>query len=88
MDVEQCNDKPRSIVVAPDTACSLNVFGMRLRLPEHDHQPEPRNIQAHRDHVGRDGAIHSLLIIELAFQSSSGLRDLVGGDSGRQFQDL
>ena len=61
VDVEERHDKPRPLVVSADAARGLDVLGVRLRLAEDDHQPEPRDVEADRDHVRRDGAVHALL---------------------------
>ena len=60
VDIEERDDKPRPRVVATHAACGLDVLGVRLRLPKHDHQSKSLDVEAHRDHVCRDGAVHTL----------------------------
>ena len=89
VDVEQRHDEPRPLVVATDAARGLDVLGVRLRLAEHDHQPEPRDVEADRDHVGRDRAVHALLdVVEAQRQPPPRLGHLVGGHARGQLHDL
>ena len=61
--VVEHHDQPGAVVVASDPAGGLDVLGVGLRLSVHQHQPEALNVQTHRDHVGRDGAVHPLLAV-------------------------
>src|SRR5262245_53045289 len=63
VDVEQRHDKPRPVVITPDAARGLDVLGVGLGLAQNDHQPEARDVESHRDHVGRDGAVDTLLLV-------------------------
>ena len=51
VDVQERYHQSRSSHVTTDTARSLDVLGVRLGLTEHDHQPEPLDVEANRDHV-------------------------------------
>ena len=52
---------------------------MRLRLPVDQHQPQTLDVETHRDHVGRDRAVHPLpSVMERAPETPSRLGDLVG----------
>ena len=64
VDVEERHHQARALVVAADAARRLDVLGVRLRLAEHDHQPEPRDVEADRDHVRGDRAVDALLLVE------------------------
>ena len=88
MDVQQGDDKARPAFVASDPAGRLDVLGVRLGLAEHDHQPEPGDIQTDRDHVGRDRAVHALPLVEGALQAAARLRDLVRRDARGQLHHL
>ena len=84
VDVEERHDEPRPLVVAADAARGLDVLGVRLGLAEDDHQPEPRDVEADRDHVRGDGAVHTLLdLVEAALQAPPRLGHLVGGARAR-----
>lgn len=54
------------------------------RLAEHDHEAEPRDVEADRNHVGGNRAIHPLLVIEPAFESAPRLSHLVRWDARRE----
>ena len=86
--VQQGDHQPRPLIVPPHPAGGLDVLGMGLRLALNHHQPQPRNVQAHGDHVGGDGAIDPLLLVEGAFQPLPRFGHLVGGDAGGQLQHL
>ncbi len=89
VDVEERDDEPGPLVVAADAARRLDVLGVRLRLTEHDHQPEPRDVEADRDHVRRDGAVDALLdVVEANPQPPPRLGHLVGGHARGQLHDL
>ena len=89
VDVEQRDDEPGSLVVAADAARRLDVLGVRLGLAEHDHQPEPLDVEADRDHVRRDGAVHALrLIMERTLESASRFGHLVGRHARGQLHHL
>ena len=61
MHVEECHDQAWLVLVSTDSACGLDVLGGRLRLTEHDHQPEARDVQADRDHVRRQRDVYTFL---------------------------
>jgi len=62
MDVEQGDHEAGLFGVASDTAGRLDVFSRRLRLTEHHHQPETRDVQADRNHVGRQRDVDVLIV--------------------------
>ena len=66
VEVKERHDEPRPPVVTTHAARRLNVLGVRFRLTEDDHKPKPRNIEAHRDYVRRNGAIDPLGFVEPA----------------------
>ena len=89
VDVEQRHDEPGPLVVAADAARRLDVLGVRLGLAEHDHQPEPRDVETDRDHVGRDRAVHALLdLVERRLESAPRLGHLVGRHARGQLDHL
>ena len=86
--IQQGDHQPRPLIVPPHPAGGLDVLGMGLRLALNHYQPQPGNVQAHGDHVGGDGAIDPLLLVEGAFQPLPRFGHLVGGDAGGQLQHL
>ena len=64
VDVEQRHHQARPLGVAADAAGRLDVLGAGLRLTEHDHQPQPRDVQTHGNHVGGDGHIDPVFVVE------------------------
>ena len=89
VDIEERDHEPGSLVVATDAARGLDVLGVRLRLTEHDHQPEARDVEAHGDHVRRDRAVDPLLdLVEWRLESAARLGHLVGRNARGEFDHL
>ena len=86
--VQQCDDEPRLRISAPHATRRLDVLGMRLWLAHDDHKPEPGNIETYRYHVGGNGEIHPVVLVERGSQLSAGFRDLVRAHPGREFYNL
>jgi hypothetical protein len=79
VDVEKCDNEPGSLIYATNTARGLDVLGSRLRLTEHDHQPQTRDVEAHGDHVCRDRTVNPLVdLVEWSLKSAACLGHLVG----------
>lgn len=57
--IVQCHDE--AWMSTSDTACRLDVFGVLLRLPRHDHESEPVNIHADCNHIRCDGCVYVIL---------------------------
>ena len=47
VNVEERHDKTWTVGVTADAARRLDILRSRLWLPQHDHQPETRDIEAH-----------------------------------------
>ena len=75
-------------MIAPNTACGLNVLGARFRLTKDDHQTQPRDVQTNGNHVGRNRDVHMVLGVERQRQSPFVFRDLIGCDAAGQFDDV
>ena len=88
VDVEQRHDQAGPVGVAADAARRLDVLGAGLGLAEHDHQAQPGDVEADRDHVGGDRHVHPVLLVEPQGQPALRLGDLVGGHAGGQLDDL
>ena len=62
---------------------------MHLRLPEHQHQPQARDVETDRDHVRRKRAVEAVVsIVEAAFEPPARLGHLVGRHARGQPQHL
>ncbi len=64
VNVEDRHHQARPVGISTNTTRGLDVLGAGLGLPEHHHQSQPRDVQTHRDHVGRDPNIHMLVMAE------------------------
>ena len=64
VDVKECDDEPRALVVTTHATGCLDVLCVRLWLTEHYHQPETWDVETRGDHVRRDGPVHSLVFVE------------------------
>src|SRR5437588_5621069 len=78
MNVKERDDEPRPRVVAPHAASGLDVLGVRFRLTEDDHQPQPGDVESDGDHVCRYGAVDPLGLVESALQSAPRFSNPVG----------
>ena len=62
---------------------------MSLRLTQDDHQPEPRDVEAHRDHICSDRTVHALLdLMEPALETAPRLGHLVSRHARGQLHHL
>src|SRR5690606_3629385 len=52
VNVEERHNEARPRIVSTHATRRLDVLGVRLRLAEYTHQPEPGDVEANRDHVG------------------------------------
>ncbi len=87
--VQQRDDQPRAVVRATDPARRLDVLGVHLRLPEHQHQSQAGDVEADRNHVRRQRAVDAVVsIVEGAFQPPARLGHLVGRHARGQLQHL
>jgi hypothetical protein len=77
VDVEQGDDESGPGGVASDATGRLDILGRGLRLPEHDHQAEPGDVEANGDHVRGERDINALLLRERQRQLPLGVGDLV-----------
>lgn len=73
MDVEQGHHQAGAVRVATDAAAGLDVFGAGLGLAENDHQPQPGDVEADRDHVGGQGDIDPVGSGKVEIQAPLGL---------------
>lgn len=83
VDVEHRHHETRRLVAAY-AAGGLDVLRGGLRLAEHAHQSEPRDVQPHGDHVGGDRGVHPLLGAGREVQPSPRVGDLRGRHPGGQ----
>lgn len=82
MDVEHDGDEAGAGGVAADAAGRLNIFRRRLGLALHQHQPQAVDVEADRDHVGRQRHVDRFAgAVEAGFQPGLGRRDLIGRDA-------
>ena len=73
----------------PTRLVALDVLGVQLRLPEHQHQPQARDVETDRDHVRRKRAVDAVVsIVEAAFEPPARLGHLVGRHARGQLQHL
>ena len=69
-------------MVATDAAGRLDVFRGGFWLALHDHQPEARDVETNRDHVGREGDIDGFGIpTKDGLEALLRFRDLIGRDA-------
>ena len=77
--VQQRDDQSRTVVRPSDAARRLDVLGVHLRLAEHQHQSQARDVETDRDHVRRQRAVDAVVsIVEQAFEPPPRRRHLVG----------
>jgi len=77
--IEDRNDEPRSVRVAPDPTDGLDILGRSLWLALHEHQAEAENVEPDRDHVCRERDIDGLAApLEWRFEPLLGLGNLIG----------
>ncbi len=63
-EVQESDDEAGLAGVAADAAGGLDVLGVRLGLAEHHHEAEALDVEADGNHVGGDGAVHALGLVE------------------------
>jgi hypothetical protein len=83
--VQQRDDEPRPLRVA---AGRLDVLGRGLRLVEDNHEAEPGDVQADRDHVGRDRDVDVLVVVERLGEAALRFGDLPGVHARRELDDI
>ena len=74
MDVVDRYHQTGAVLVAAYAARGLDVLRARFRLPENHHQAQPRNVEAHRDHIGSDRDMYSFVLPKRQRQATLGLR--------------
>ena len=60
MDVENRDHQTGPVWSRPTRLVAWMYSALVFRLPEDHHQSQPRNVEAHRDHIGSDRHMHSL----------------------------
>ena len=81
VDVEQGDDQPWPLVVAPDAAGGLDVLGGEHGLADDHHQAQALDVEADRDHIGGERAVNPVInVVKGRLQVAAGFGDLVGGD--------
>ena len=89
VDVEERDDEAGLVLVPPHAAGRLDVLGVSLRLSRYHHQPQARDVEADRDHVRGQGAVHSLLHVgEVRLEAPPGRRDPVGRNARGELDGL
>ena len=77
--IEDRDDEPRPVPVAPEPTGGLDILGRSLWLALHEHQAEAENVEPDRDHVGRERDIHGLAVpLEWRFEPLLRLGNLIG----------
>ena len=78
MNVEDGDGQAGLFVIAADAAGGLDILGAGLRLAENHHEPEADDVEADRDHVGRDGHVDAVFLAVSEGKPSLGLGNLGG----------
>ena len=85
VDVQDRDDQAGPFMVTANTAGRLDVLGAGLGLAENDHQAEPGDIEADRNHVGGDRHVDASFSLKGRDKSPFGFGDLGRADAAGQF---
>ena len=88
MDIKNGDHEAGATRISAHATGCLNVFGTCFRLAEHHHQAKSRDIEADRDHVGRQGRVDSFRIGKRFSESALRVGDLPRAYPRCQFENI